>query len=35
MSLHALIADKSEARDDPTVAAKDRADIEILSRVAY
>lgn len=34
MSLRALIADKSEARDDPAVAAKDRADVEILSRSA-
>jgi hypothetical protein len=34
MSLRALIVDKSEARDDPTVAAKDRADVEMLSRLA-
>jgi hypothetical protein len=33
ISLRALIADKSEARDDPAVAAKDRADIAILSRL--
>jgi len=31
MSRRALIADKSEARDDPAVAAKDRADVEILT----
>ena len=34
MSRRALIADKSEPRDDPAVAAKDRADIEILPRSA-
>ena len=34
MSLRALIVDKSEARDDPAVAAKDRADVEMLSRLA-
>jgi aminoglycoside-2''-adenylyltransferase len=33
MSRSALIADKSEARDDPAVAAKDRADVEMLSRI--
>jgi hypothetical protein len=35
MSLRALIADKSEARDDPAAAAKDRADVEILSRSSH
>jgi hypothetical protein len=35
MRRRALIAAKSEARDDPAVAAKDRADIEMLSRLAY
>jgi Aminoglycoside-2''-adenylyltransferase len=34
MRLRALIADKSEARDDPAVAAKDRADVETLARLA-
>jgi hypothetical protein len=33
VSLRALIADKSEARDDPAVAAKDRADVDVLSRL--
>jgi len=32
ISLRALKADKSETRDDPLVAAKDRADIASLSR---
>jgi hypothetical protein len=32
ISLGALKADKSEARDDPLVAAKDRADVATLSR---
>ena len=32
ISLRALRADKSEARDDPRVAAKDRADTASLSR---
>ncbi len=32
VSLGALRADKSEVRDDPTVAAKDRADVATLSR---
>ena len=32
ISLRALKADKSEAREDPIVAAKDRADVAILSR---
>ena len=35
MRLRALIADKSEARNNPAVAAKDRADIETLSRSAH
>jgi hypothetical protein len=30
MNRRALVADKSAARDDPSVAAKDRADVEIL-----
>jgi hypothetical protein len=34
MSRRALIADKSQARDDPAVAAKDRADVDILSHLA-
>ena len=34
MSLRALIVAKSEARHDPAVAAKDRADVEVLSRMA-
>ena len=33
ISLRALKADKSEARDDAAVAAKDRADVATLSRV--
>lgn len=33
VSLVALKADKSEARDDPRVAAKDRADVTTLSRL--
>jgi hypothetical protein len=33
MSLPALRADKSEARDDPRVAAKDRADSAVLRRL--
>ena len=32
ISLRALKADKSETRDDPLVAAKDRADVTTLSR---
>jgi hypothetical protein len=32
ISLRALKADKSEARDDALVAAKDRADLTTLSR---
>jgi Aminoglycoside-2''-adenylyltransferase len=32
MSLRALTADKSESRDDPYVAAKDRADSATLAR---
>jgi hypothetical protein len=32
ISLNALRADKSETREDPAVAAKDRADVAILSR---
>ncbi len=31
ISLHAPKADKSEAHDDPVVAAKNRADLEMLS----
>ena len=34
ISLRALKADKSEAHDDPSVAAKDRADLATLSRLA-
>lgn len=34
VSLRALKADKSEAHDDPLVAAKDRADLAILSRLS-
>jgi hypothetical protein len=34
ISRRALIADKSEPRDDLAVAAKDRADVETLSRLA-
>ena len=33
ISLRALKADKSETRDDPLVAAKDRADVATLSRL--
>jgi hypothetical protein len=33
MSLQALRADKSEARSDALVAAKDRADVAVLSRL--
>ncbi len=33
ISLRALKADKSEARDDAVVAAKDRADLATLSRL--
>lgn len=33
ISLQALKADKSEAHEDPRVAAKDRADVAILSRL--
>jgi hypothetical protein len=33
VSLHALKADKAEVRDDPRVAAKDRVDSSILSRL--
>ena len=32
ITLHALRADKSETRDDPVVAAKDRADSAVLAR---
>jgi hypothetical protein len=32
ITLHALRADKSETRDDPVVAAKGRADSEVLAR---
>jgi hypothetical protein len=31
ISLDPLRAEKSEARDDPTATAKDRADLETLS----
>jgi hypothetical protein len=34
ISLRALRADKSEAHDDPLVAAKDRADLKTLSRLS-
>jgi lincosamide nucleotidyltransferase A/C/D/E len=34
IALAALAADKSEAHDDPVVAAKDRADLATLSRVS-
>ena len=34
ISLHAIKADKAEAHDDPVVAAKDRADLETLSRLS-
>jgi Aminoglycoside-2''-adenylyltransferase len=34
ISLRSLKADKSETRDDPIVAAKDRADVATLSRVS-
>ena len=33
IALDSLAADKSEAHDDPVVAAKDRADVATLSRV--
>jgi hypothetical protein len=32
ITLRALKADKAETRDDPVVAAKDRADLASLSR---
>jgi hypothetical protein len=34
ITLDALRADKSEARDDPVVVAKDRADSEVLARLS-
>jgi hypothetical protein len=34
VSLRALKADKAEIREDPVVAAKDRADLATLSRSA-
>ena len=33
INLSALKAEKSESRDDPTVAAKDRLDSAVLSRL--
>jgi hypothetical protein len=35
MNRQALIADKCEPRADPTVAAKDRADVEVLTRSSH
>jgi hypothetical protein len=34
ISLPALKADKAERRDDPIVAAKDRADLATLSKLS-